>query len=271
MREIDIGDYAGLTFVTQPGTPPQVQWIDVAALRVDDRYQRPIGQRGKVQIRRIAERFRWSRFAPIIVAPAEGGVYAIIDGQHRAHAARLRGVKSVPAMIVPVDTAEQAEAFVEINTRQLAVNPATLHRSRVASGDIKALALQALCDRVGVRIVTPRHQNELKRGDSFAAVKLYKLQDLYGDEVLGAALRAIVAPGEGNVGLVRTAVLDAYCAAFEACPPPASPSGPARRARRFRPRRRLRAHAGRGGGEGRPALAGAGRRAFLLPEARAAR
>ncbi|KRE02289.1 hypothetical protein ASE63_07985 [Bosea sp. Root381] len=217
-REIDIADYAGVTFSTQPGPAPQVDWIEVGRLRIDDRYQRPIGQRGKQQVRRIAERFRWSRFAPIIVAPIEGGLFAVIDGQHRAHAAKLRGVKSVPCMIVTVDTAEQAEAFVEINTRQLNVVGAVLHKSRVVSGDIKAVELQKICDAAGVQIVSPRAQSELKRGDTFAAATLYKLRDSYGDQTLLRSCEAIVQAGEGNIGMVRAHVLQAYCATFDTLP-----------------------------------------------------
>lgn len=218
LREIDIADYAGVTFATQPGPAPQTQWLAIAELRIDDRYQRPIGQRGKTQVRRIAERFRWSRFAPIIVAPIEGGLFAVIDGQHRCHAAKLRGIKSVPCMIVTVDTAEQAEAFVEINTRQIAVLGAVLHKSRVISGEPKAVALQAICERAGVSIITPRAQAELKRGDTFAAATLYKAHDSYGDETLTRALEAIVKAGEGNIGLVRANIIQAYCALFDARP-----------------------------------------------------
>lgn len=218
LREIDIAGYAGVTFATQPGPAPQTQWIEIAQLRVDDRYQRPIGQRGKIQVRRIAEHFRWSRFAPIIVAPIEGGLYAVIDGQHRCHAARLRGIKQVPCMVVIVDEAEQAEAFVEINTRQLAVNGAVLHKSRVISGEDKAVKLQALCEVAGVAIVTPRAQAELKRGDTFAAATLYKAHEAYGDLTLRRALEAIVKVGDGNIGLVRANIIQAYCALFEARP-----------------------------------------------------
>ena len=38
-------------------------------------------------LRRIAEQFDWRLFAPVIVAPIEGGLFAVIDGQHRTHAA----------------------------------------------------------------------------------------------------------------------------------------------------------------------------------------
>lgn len=215
LREIDISDFAGVSWSNQPGPAPQVQWIEVALLRIDDRYQRPISQRGKMQVRRIAERFRWSRFAPIIAAPIEGGLFAVIDGQHRCHAAKLRGIKTVPCMVVIVDTAEQAEAFAEINTQQLAVTGALLHKSRVVAGEAKAVELQAICDKAGCRIVTPRAQSELKRGDTFAAATLYKMMEGFSDGTLQRALEAIIQVGDGNVGLVRANVVSAYCALFE--------------------------------------------------------
>jgi hypothetical protein len=168
-----------------------------------------------MQIRRIAERFRWSRFAPIVVAPLEGGLYAVVDGQHRCHAARLRNIKSVPCIVSLIDTAEQAEAFAEINTRQLAVQPAVLHKSRVAAGDPDAVALENLITDAGVRVVTPRPQKDLKRGDTFAVATLYQARESYERKTLRQALRAIVGVGDGNIGLVRQGVILAYCAAFE--------------------------------------------------------
>lgn len=218
LRPIVTEDFAGVVYATQPGPAPQTQWIEIELLRIDDRYQRQIGQRGKQQVRRIAERFRWSRFAPVIVAPIEGGLYAVIDGQHRCHAALLRGIKTVPCMISMVDEVEQAEAFAEINTRQLAVTPAALHKSRVAANDPKAIALELVLAPAGARIVTPRHQKELKRGDTFAVAILYKLQEAYGDRTLRRACEAIIQVGDGNIGMVRTNVLQAYCATLEQTP-----------------------------------------------------
>jgi hypothetical protein len=57
----------------------------------------------------------WAKFSPVIVAPVEGGMFSIIDGQHRATAAMLRGIEKVPCEIVHIDRARQAEAFAAIN------------------------------------------------------------------------------------------------------------------------------------------------------------
>jgi hypothetical protein len=64
----------------KPGPAPQLQWVETKDLVVDMTYQREIGKRGAANIRQIAENFDWSKFAPIIVAPIEGGQWAIVDG-----------------------------------------------------------------------------------------------------------------------------------------------------------------------------------------------
>jgi hypothetical protein len=215
LRKVDISDYAGVSFSSSVGPAPLLQWIAIEDLRIDDRYQRPVNVGGRKQVRSIANRFRWSRFAPIIVAPIEGGLFAVIDGQHRAHAARLRSIKSVPCMVVTVDTAEQAEAFVEINTRQIAVKPATIHRSRLISGEAEALEVQAICDEAGVILISSNRSAKLMgRGETLAVQVIYKARKDFGRPTLTAALEAIVKAGAGNPGLLRGPVITAYCAVF---------------------------------------------------------
>lgn len=98
-----------------PGPAPQLEWIKIEKLVVDGQYQRGISRRGAANIAQIAEHFDWSKFAPVIVAPLEGGQYAIVDGQHRTTAAMLREVPSVPCQIVQADRAKQAAAYAAVN------------------------------------------------------------------------------------------------------------------------------------------------------------
>ncbi len=58
-------------------------WVENAPMVVDDSYQRAMGSLAWRHIIAIADNFDWSKFTPVIVAPVEGGFYAIIDGQHR--------------------------------------------------------------------------------------------------------------------------------------------------------------------------------------------
>lgn len=79
-----------------PGPAPILNWLEIDKLVVDSTYQREIGRRGAANVYQIAENFDWSKFAPVIVAPIEGGKFAIVDGQHRTTAAMLRGQQEVP-------------------------------------------------------------------------------------------------------------------------------------------------------------------------------
>jgi hypothetical protein len=71
-------------------------WIEVKRLVTDKTYQREISRAGSINVERIAEYFEWAKFSPVIVAPVKGGMFSIIDGQHRATAAMLRGIEKVP-------------------------------------------------------------------------------------------------------------------------------------------------------------------------------
>lgn len=81
-RPIDTAGFQPPAVTPDMGAAPMLQWVPIADLVVDDRYQRRIAGAGRSNVRRIAEGFCWSKFAPVIVAPVAGGKFAIIDGQH---------------------------------------------------------------------------------------------------------------------------------------------------------------------------------------------
>jgi hypothetical protein len=87
-----------------------LQWIKIADLLVDESYQRPILGKGRNNVHRIAREFSWACFAPVVVAPVEGGKFTIIDGQHRTTAAALAGFDTVPCQVVIAAQKEQAAA-----------------------------------------------------------------------------------------------------------------------------------------------------------------
>lgn len=201
------------------GRKPELRWLPIDKLRVDPTYQRDIRENGMTNLRKIAAGFKWSRFSPLVVAPADGGLFVIIDGQHHALAAAVRGIAEVPCAIVEAPTAEQAEAFVTINSQRLAITPMQLHAARLAHGDADARELVKVLAKADVSICRyPIPASQMKPGETLAAGSLYRLLKRYGADVLVAALSCVTQTRKGNPGMLRAPVIDALCSVLDAEP-----------------------------------------------------
>lgn len=201
------------------GDKPQLMWLPIAKLRVDPSYQREIFGRGAKNIRDIASTFRWTHFEAVTVAAVQGGVYAVINGQHRTIGAALRGADEVPCLVVQATKAEQAAAFEAINTKMTAVTPMQLHAARVESGNKAACELDKVCRDAGVIVCRyPVALNKAKPGETMAVGQLARMLRLYGADVLSAALRCITQTRKGNPGWVRAQIISAICSALEGEP-----------------------------------------------------
>jgi hypothetical protein len=201
------------------GDRPELAWLKISALRIDPRYQREISQRGEANILSIAEKFFWARFEPLMVARAANGLYAVINGQHRATAAALCGFTEVPCAIVDIDLQQQAESFVAINGDVTAMTPLQLFQAKLAAGDAQAKALAAACGEGGVTICRyPVPANKIKVGETLAVSMLAGLLKKYGRAVLVAALSCITQTRKGNPGMIRAGIVEALCAVLEAEP-----------------------------------------------------
>jgi hypothetical protein len=146
-----------------------LQWVAVADLVVDETYQRPIRAAGRKNIAAIADGFCWAKFAPILVSPVAGGRYAVIDGQHRAAAAALRGVEALPAMVIIAGAMEQAAAFRAVNGQTTRMSALEVHRAAVASGDPEASELTGVCAAAGVLVAASnKTPATMKPGETLA-------------------------------------------------------------------------------------------------------
>ncbi len=204
---------------SEVGERPELQWLKIARLRIDPSYQRDIGRRGALNILAIAPAFRWAKFAPVIVAPIGEGLFSIVDGQHRATAAALRGFESVPCVIIAADDAEQADAFVAINANVTAMSPLQLHAARLAAGDKAAVSLTDVCLEAGVTVCRyPVPANKIKPGETLAVAMLQAQLDKYGRDILIAALSCITKTRKGNPGMIRAQIVEALCSVLEAEP-----------------------------------------------------
>lgn len=213
MRVLDASSFKGSR--DQAGAAPSLLWVALSDLRVDDTYQRPITRAGERTIAYIAANFRWSRFSPVIIAPAEGGGYSIIDGQHRATAALACGFETVPCQVVLEDKAGQAAAFSDINARTTAVHSMAVFKAALAGGEPEAVRIDAVARAAGVTILKyPVQILKQGPGETMAISALKWMVNLLGDERSVAALRTLVAAGGDAPGMVIAPIIRAVALVF---------------------------------------------------------
>lgn len=194
------------------GTPPELAWIDISLLRIDLSYQREILRSGRKNVIEIAAHFDWSQFATCIVARIPGGLYAIVDGQHRTTAAACRGATKVPCQIIAATAEQQAAAFAAINGNVTKMTPLQLHAARVKAGDRRARALDRACAAAGVEILRyPVPANNIKPGQTLAVSCLADALTAFGADTLTTALSCITRTADGNVGLLRAPIIKGLC------------------------------------------------------------
>jgi hypothetical protein len=156
------------------GAAPILQWIKISNLVVDDTYQRELKRENWSAIRRIAERFRWSRFSTVFVAPVEGGRFAIIDAQHRTHAAALCGFEEVPCQIVQMDPGEQAASFAAVNGLVTKVTSWNILKAALAAGESWALDCAKVCADAGCRLMLGNNATDAKKPGEIYAIRLIR-------------------------------------------------------------------------------------------------
>jgi hypothetical protein len=209
---LNIAHYQQPTTPLSDGAAPYMDWIEVKRLVTDKTYQREISRAGSINVERIAEYFEWAKFSPVIVAPVEGGMFSIIDGQHRATAAMLRGIEKVPCEIVHIDRARQAEAFAAINGNTTRVSAQVVYYARLTGKDPAAEEMARVLSAAEVTVCKgARTLRSMKRGETNAVGAISKLLAKFGPETVISALQCITQTGSGNPGFLRAMIMEPLC------------------------------------------------------------
>lgn len=159
---------------TSPGPAPILQWIEIKDLVIDDSYQRPLERKNWSAIRKIAKDFSWSKFSPVFIAPVEGGKFAIIDGQHRTHAAAACGFEQVPCQIVQMTHAEQASAFAAVNGNVTQVTAFQVFKAALAAGEEWATHAKDIAERGNCRLMTRNSSATQKKPGEIYGIKMFR-------------------------------------------------------------------------------------------------
>lgn len=214
LEPIDTTGYSRAELTDQP--QPMLIWADLADLVIDRRYQRNITGAGRKAIQRIADGFDWRKYQPILVAPTEGGKMAVVDGQHRAHAAALCGIEKLPAMTVPMTPSQQAAGFAAINRDRIKMNPLSIYRAELAAGTDWAVGVKEAVEAAGcaMALSTPSQKNKIE--GTVYSVSLIRRMIANGEgEAVTAGLRSIKNSNQGDeVQSYNGAILAVWLAAI---------------------------------------------------------
>lgn len=192
LRKIETTTMTRPDALPDPGPAPRVEMVPIDRLVIDETYQRPLTHRGVKVVADIAARFQWSRFQPIMAAPLEDGRFAIIDGQHRAHAARLIGIDAVPCAIVAIPRWDQAGAFSEINTNRTNVTPHQVFKAALAAGEPWAADAERAVTKAGCRLMTFNKSASMRKPrEIYAVVMIRNFAAIRRGALITSALSAI--------------------------------------------------------------------------------
>ncbi|MCV2870652.1 ParB N-terminal domain-containing protein [Defluviimonas sp. WL0002] len=220
LREITAGPLAPVDpSDVRAGAVPQLMWVKIADLVVDDRFQRPLNKANWNAIDRIARAFSWGKFAPVVAAPIEGGRYALIDGQHRAHAAHLCGFDSVPAMVVVLTPEAQAASFAAINGNVTQISAFHVYKAALAAGERWAGECRDAVAAAGCELMTYYASRAAKKPGQVYCVSLVRRMVAAGKApVVTRGLAALAASDFHGIEAFADRVLDPWFAAIEAVP-----------------------------------------------------
>ncbi len=192
------------------GAAPTLEWLPIADLLTDPSYRRPIGGKLCRNVNRIARTFSWSCFAPVVVAPVEGGKFVIIDGHYRSTAAALAGFESVPCQIVHATGEERSVAFKAINGTVAPITRMALHAAAVGADEPLAVRLADLCARAEVELLRyPVPINRQVAGQTMAVGAIAQCLKRYGEETLITALQCVTQTTNSRPGALSARMIKA--------------------------------------------------------------
>lgn len=133
----------------------RLMMVNKELLQVDPRYQRDALPQ---KVADITARWSWVACGALVVALRDGE-YWVIDGQHRALAAKRRSdIEALPCVVFRTeDERQEARGFLDLNTGRKPVSSFAKQRAMAAAGDELAEFVQETCESLGLAIRPTAH------------------------------------------------------------------------------------------------------------------
>lgn len=204
-----------------PGPAPDVAWnrraeVPVSALAIDRSYQRGVSEKGKALIRQIVADFDAGAFQHL-TGYWSGERFALIDGQHRAIAAWVLGLATVPCDVVAA-ARPPAEVFLHVNRARIGLRPFDKWTAAVAVGEPAARDLAAICEGLELMPVhqVPRwsgERAEFSAGTQIGCIgRAWSMTRKHGRAVAEAAIGCLQEAEQTSDALLMTsAMVSATC------------------------------------------------------------
>lgn len=184
------------------GSPPTLEWRAVGELMIDPTYQRSIDTGpSQTLIRKIAMFWDWGLCQPLAVSRRPDGVLTIVDGQHRASAAKLRGdIPHLPCVITSyANSGDEAAAFVALNQMRRPLSALDLFKAAVAAEDKEALLILDCLKRAGLSLAPHSNYTTWKPGMVQNVGGLKECLRTKGHHVLRDALKVLARAYDGQI------------------------------------------------------------------------
>jgi len=193
---------AKLKVNAQVGRRPSLEFRPIPDLGIDPAYQRSIDNgESQALIRRIAVHWDWGLCQPLTVARRDDGSFWVVDGQHRLAAARLRrDIYDLPCVIMASGSvADEAAAFVAMNSQRKKLNALDLFKAALAAGDDDAVAVMGLIEAAGLSLAAHSNWTAWKPGMISNIAGVLALYRKGGGMVTRRALVVLSRAFEGQV------------------------------------------------------------------------
>jgi len=171
------GDVAANGWTTEFGEEGKFRKVLISQLKVDGSYAR---NQSKRKAQGIARDLNWAAFGALVLSERADGSFFVLDGNHRALAAHLRGdIKRVPCLVFSgLSRKQEAAVFVRVNTSRRSPMGTEIFVANLVAGDPEAKAMKKVLDAHGLSISRP---GEPRGAKCLRAVSTaYRLKDALG-------------------------------------------------------------------------------------------
>ena len=166
--------------------------VKISDLTIDYTYQRqPIMKK----VNKIAKSFDPDILGVIICSMREDGSIAVIDGSHRVHALRMKGLNdsTVNALVYfSLTIQEEAKIFALLNQEHTKPNTTDIFKAGIVSGDEETIAINKILNSLGLIIGVGPGDNKVRAistirrvyrnaGEKVLRDTLYTIKSAYGD------------------------------------------------------------------------------------------